>query len=162
MSIIGCFMYATDEEIRSLLAEPEQVPTFVREREKLGQGLEVDKEWHALHWLLTGSEEEGEPPLNFILVGGTEIGHVDVGYGPARAFTSDQVQIINEALAPITSDDLLARYNGYAMSGLYPNVWARLEEEEQNRAGLAYHFDRLKRYINQAQAEGLGILVYAT
>src|SRR5829696_7547426 len=37
-----------------------------------------EKSWHGLHFLLTGTAWEGEPPLNFLLAGGREI---DIGLG---------------------------------------------------------------------------------
>ncbi|MGE3908388.1 MAG: DUF1877 family protein, partial [Chloroflexota bacterium] len=89
MSMMGMFAQATDEEIQGLLADPDEILVFLETREELDvtRVLELEKNWHALHWLLTGSKWEGEPPLNFIVLGGAGIGDVDVGYGAARAFT---------------------------------------------------------------------------
>jgi len=59
---------------------------------------------HGIHFLLTGTAWEGDFPLAFIVRGGREVG--DVGYGPARIFTSDEVQAIANALRPITREVL--------------------------------------------------------
>jgi hypothetical protein len=64
---------------------------------------DLDKAWHGLHYMLTKSAWEGEEPLNFLLKGGVEVGDIEVGYGPARVFTSEEVHQINAALKPIAS-----------------------------------------------------------
>jgi len=164
MSMIGAFVHATDLEIANLLSAPDQIVGFLDQVEESmdGRAIEIDKTWHALHWLLTGSEYEGEPPLNFIVSGGTEVGDVHAGYGPARAFTSDQVRSIDDALEQISTADLLARFDGNAMRDLYPGVWDRTHETESNLEELAYYFDSLKRFVAQARMQGLGIIAYLT
>lgn len=39
-----------------------------------GEGVDLDKAWHGLHYLLTGTAWEGEPPLNVLAAGGREVG----------------------------------------------------------------------------------------
>jgi hypothetical protein len=41
--------------------------------------LDVDKAWHGIHYLLTGTAWEGDPPLDFIVKGGSQVGDVDDG-----------------------------------------------------------------------------------
>src|SRR5215217_4265180 len=52
-----------------------------------------EKSWHGLHFLLTGSDWEGEPPLNFLLAGGTEI-DIGLGQSPVRAYTRSETEAI--------------------------------------------------------------------
>ena len=54
-------------------------------------GLNLEKSWHVLHYLLTGKAEEAPGPLGNAILGGTEIGG-DLGYGPARFLTPQQVR----------------------------------------------------------------------
>lgn len=60
MSMISILVFASDEEIRQLLAEPESILEFI-EQERTSTDL--DKAWHCIHWLLTGSADSGEEPL---------------------------------------------------------------------------------------------------
>src|SRR5687768_13192892 len=39
--------------------------------------IDLDKAWHGLHFLFTGTAWEGAPPECFLVSGGTEIGQVD-------------------------------------------------------------------------------------
>jgi hypothetical protein len=163
VSMIGRFAYATNDEIRRLLSRPEEVGAFLDQQEEAPdrRAMDVEKDWHALHWLLTGAEYDGEPPLNFIIMGGTRIGDVDVGYAPPRAFTSAQVNIINWALSRISAAELLDKYDGEAMRGLYPsNVWSRPDERDINIHSLAVRFDELKGFIARSAEQGLGLIVY--
>src|SRR5688500_4635495 len=41
---------------------------------------DADKAWHGLHYLLTKTAWGGEPPLDFIALGGTPVGDEDLGY----------------------------------------------------------------------------------
>ena len=106
MSMIGTFAAATDEEIASLVRNPHRITAFLREKDGASAAerrIDVRKAWHAIHFLLTGEPWAGEMPLGFIIAGGVQIGDVDVGYGPARAFTSGDVRNIDVALSTIQS-----------------------------------------------------------
>src|SRR5690242_14594616 len=98
MSMISVLVFASDEEIRQLLAQPEGIEEFIDVERT---STDLDKAWHGIHWLLTGSSEGGEEPLCFLLAGGEQVGDVDVGYGPARALTSSQVALWDAALSQI-------------------------------------------------------------
>src|SRR5215203_4027303 len=69
---------------RRLLPEGAEIPSPVEE-------IDLDKSWHGIHYLLTKTAWAGEPPLSFLVLGGAEVGDIDVGYGTARAFRSDEV-----------------------------------------------------------------------
>ena len=55
---------------------------------------DLDKAWQGIHYCLNQTEYEAEPPLNFITTGGVEAGKIDIGYGPARLFKSEEVHNI--------------------------------------------------------------------
>ena len=121
--------------------------------------LDVHKDWHGLHFLLARDAWGGEPPLDFIVAGGEEVGE-DLGYGPARWFDEDGVREIDVALSHV--GDVLAAYDGAAMESLeiYPGGW--LEQEEQNRESLKESFARLRAHVARAANERKGMLVYLT
>lgn len=85
---------------------------------------DLDKAWHGIHFLLTGTAWGGTPRLNFILAGGHEVAGVEVGYGTARAFSAAEVRAIAEALAPLDVDALRTRFDPAAMMQLdiYPEI----------------------------------------
>ncbi len=50
--------------------------------------MDIDKAWHGLHFIFTGSDWSGGFPEGFLVTCGKAVGDVDVGYGPARFLTS--------------------------------------------------------------------------
>jgi hypothetical protein len=164
MSMNGHFQRATDEEIAQLLAQPDRIHAFLH-----GEGdyedradLDIEKAWHGIHYLLTGSDWGGEEPLNFLVGGGVEVGDEDVGYGPARAFTSDRVRQIDAALSALGLDELLTRYEGQQMDreGIYPHIWDRPDEEQGSRENLAIRYEQVRQFVATLARDGLGMLVY--
>ena len=108
MSMIGNLRRATDVAVARLLANPKEIRAFLYgepDRHEDRADVRLDKAWHGIHFVLTGSGWGGEPPLNFMVSGGTEVGDEDMGYGPARAFTSAEVPRIHEALAAIPPEE---------------------------------------------------------
>lgn len=122
---------------------------------------DLDKAWHGLHFLFTGSEWEGDPPLNFLASGGTEVGDVDVGYGPARVFRSSEVAAIHKALSELTEDDLRKRFKPDVMmkKNIYPSIWDRDPKDDDALGYLLEYFAVLKKFVSQAADKKVGIVV---
>jgi hypothetical protein len=170
--MIGNFRRASDRRIEALLSAPQTIADYLfedaedagGESEDAHADLDVDKAWHGIHYLLTGTAWEGKPPLDFIVKGGREVGDVDVGYGPARAFSSADVRAIAAALGPITRRNLEQRFDPAAMSKLdiYPSIWDRPREEDDTLGYLLEYYDALKNFVQGAAEQGEGLLVYMT
>jgi hypothetical protein len=124
---------------------------------------DIDKAWAGLHFLLTGTEDGGEPPLNALLVGGETVESDDLESG-ARLFTSAQVRALDSALGAVDRQVLLQRYDPAAMTalGLYPQIWDRADERSANFDYLLYHFKALKEFVAKAANSGLGLAIYFT
>jgi hypothetical protein len=118
MSMIGNFCLISDAQLSSLLARPNDVVDVIDAADETGDdALCIEKDSHGLHFLFTETAWHGDEPLNFVVSGGDNIGDVDVGYGPARGFTAQQVCAIVDALEKVSNDDLRARFNGKEMDG---------------------------------------------
>ena len=118
------------------------------------EGLSLEKSWHSLHYLLTGKAEEAPPPLGNAILGGMPIGD-QMGYGPARFLTPEQVREVSLALNAVTMDDLFARFDIELMSEA--NIYACEGEEIEQ---VQYYFVNLTRYYNDAATKGNAILLY--
>jgi hypothetical protein len=131
-----------------------------------GDDLYIDKAWHGIHYLLTGTDWKGDPPLNFIVLGGREIGNIDVGYGSARALESSEVQGLSAALDALPPETLAARFDSADMTRLkiYPDeIWARAEDPEDDDDPLGYliaNYTDLRDFVRQAAERGHGLIVY--
>jgi hypothetical protein len=141
-------------------SEPEPTPELdLAEGEVLN--IDLDKAWHGIHFLLTGSDWEGDPPLNFLVGGGAEVGDVDLGYGPARVFRSSEVSEICKALDRIKEDDLRERFQPDVMmkKDIYPLIWDRDPKDDDTLGYLLEYFTELKKFVSQAAEKNLGLVV---
>lgn len=103
--------------------------------------IDVDKAWHGIHYLLTGQAEGGKEPLSLAVLGGQELGE-DVGYGPARVLTPEQVSQISAALGPLSDAALASRFDPQAMEKLdiYPQaIWVCDEKQALEYVLTNYH-----------------------
>jgi len=121
------------------------------------QTLSLDKAWHGVHYLLSGSAEEptAEAPGNAVL-GGTEIGDDDFGYGPARCFTPSEVADIAAALArPELEAEAEARYQADKLTELsvYPGGW-----DADAREWLLDALEDLREFFHEAAAQECAVL----
>jgi len=131
-----------------------------------GEGVmtELDKAWHGIHYLLTGTAWEGEPPLNALVSGGREVGKEDVGYGPARTLTVAETREVAAALTRLDDATLRARFAPAEMMRLeiYPEIWDRDPAEDDTLEYLMEYLSELRGALNTASAQGLGLLVSIT
>jgi hypothetical protein len=149
-----CDVYAvTPDEVKRLASDPATTLRFGRSR-----AVSLEKSWHGLHYLLTGSVWEGELPLGFLLAGGAPVGD-DLGNGPARLFLADEVRQIDAALSAVSDDQLWARFDANQMEEqeVYPGVWD--EPEADLREEYVGYFQQLKQLVREARTDKLGLLV---
>jgi hypothetical protein len=167
MSMIGNFLLASDDRLRQVLDEPDLVHGVCDEGYEAGKDIfvDVDKAWHCLHFLLTGTADGGDPPLNFILTGGEPAGDEDVGYGPARVFSSAEVVQIAKALESIDRRWLVARFDAKMMDRfeIYPDGGHWSDVDPASEESFGYYlggFDSIKSLVRRGASKGLGMLVW--
>ena len=83
MSMIFEMFSIPNETAQEVLATPTNIHELLNSLDDSSEALSLAKSWHGLHYILTGDPVQGDPPLNFLLVGGAEVGDEDIGYGPA-------------------------------------------------------------------------------
>src|SRR5438067_4046371 len=117
-------------EVEQLLDDPDLGQEEDGEDRPAGQAVHLEKAWHGLHYLLTGSAMAGEMPLAFLLLGGEPIGG-DADDAPARFIQPPEVRQIDAALSPISADQLWSRFDAARMEeeGIYPGVWDEPESD---------------------------------
>jgi hypothetical protein len=158
MGMVCTLVEVDEDQISKLPADPEYVVDFIEELyEEIG-GVDLDKAWHGIHFLLTGSAWEGEEPLCYLVKGGEWIGFEDEG---ARVLRPDQIADWANALSTISSDDLRKRYVPSAMTKaeIYPEIWDRAEEEEGNLEYLLENYDILCSFLEQTKKENKGAII---
>jgi hypothetical protein len=136
---------------------PPTVPSFDFGDAELHE-LDMDKSWDGVKFCLKPLLA-GKAPDFF--EDGRTIGHVEVGYGPAMSFTSDQVATMATAYGVITEKELLAQFMPSKMGDVYlDGLWQR--DDNDAREYLTENFKALQEFLETAARHRLGVLVYYT
>ncbi len=160
MSMIGYFVSITPSQLESLCTEPDTIPDFLDDLPPDAVLLDVDKDWQALHFLLTGDAWQGTPPHAWVVLGGTEVGD-DLGYGAAHYLTPQQVAEVAALLSALPSDHLADRYSPTALdaAGVYPQgLWTR--EPDEGWTSVQKSYKHLTDFYQQAAYQGRAVLKY--
>jgi Domain of unknown function (DUF1877) len=159
MSKIGYFLAVKPEQGDELVRDSTVVADFVadavHDQDELGADfLDIDKSWHGIHFLLTGSVTSGDAPLAWVVFAPTSIGE-DAGYGTARLLRPDDVVTVSKALAPMTADKLKRKCNWTVMNDreIYPQGWREGDEEY-----IAENFSSLKKLYESAARRRMAIV----
>ncbi|APG05581.1 hypothetical protein BJI69_17850 [Luteibacter rhizovicinus DSM 16549] len=97
--------------------------------------LDVDKAWHAIHFVLNGEPWPNPGLLSQVVFGGEPFGD-DLGYGPARHLDPMTVKAIAEELRDIDPDAIVAAVD-----------LSRLDDAEIYSGEWAANGDGSRRYI---------------
>lgn len=174
MSMIANYIQVSPNQLAELQADPGSISNFLEllhpdEREDEGREgdlpkirhLDIDKAWHGIQFLLNGSAWEGESPLYNVVLGGTVLGDEDLGYGPARYLTPEEVRETYLALEQISADDFRARYDPRAMTKaeIYPEiVWER--DGDDALQYLVDYYVLVVEFFKEATRLGHAMLLY--
>src|SRR5271170_2696441 len=121
-----------------------------------GADLSIDKAWHGVHYLLCGRAVPGSDLASQVVMGGTDVGD-DLGYGPARYFTPDQVAAMARELSrPNLEAEMNARFDPDQMMqlGIYPVQF----DDPDDRDWLMGEFRKLRQFYVDASAAGLAVV----
>jgi hypothetical protein len=151
---------STTEEISALLSIDGELDTS-------GDYLEIEKKWHGLHFLLTGSPHNGTPPLSWCVFGNHSIGGdeepIFFGWIGIRYLLPNEVRQVAQALSETSHKVLASRYLPKDMDqqDVYPiGIW----ERDGNR-GLNYIlscYPAVVSFYQKAALQDKAMLIYIT
>lgn len=116
---------------------------------------DLDKAWDGINFCLKKIVGDKVPDF---FAGGTPVGMIEIGYGPGLAWHSRDVAVFANALALVTAEDILAKYDPAAMKKIYlGDAWARNTDDMKEY--LTENFQNLKHFLQACAARHLGCLV---
>ncbi|MFM2242951.1 MAG: hypothetical protein RLZ97_1806 [Verrucomicrobiota bacterium] len=153
----GLFARLFGSSSRKQHSHQEMLPSLNKE-----DSIDLDKAWHALHFLFTGSAWEGDFPQGFLVTCGEPVGDIDVGYGPARSFTAEQVKEIAIFLKAQNEQELRAGFDPKALSEaeIYPSIWADFKCTDEDWDYIGGYFEDACRFIEEAAKRNMALLAY--
>jgi len=141
------------------LSDLEAVAAKLQQRKVNPRYFSLEKEWHALHFLLTGeSSLEGNtrtsPPYCNIVMGGTKT-KFEATYGFVRFLSPEEVKAVAELLNTISVEELKQRFDSTAFNKakIYPNPSPDGWDKEQIQS-LLEMYPRLVKFFQNAAQDG--------
>jgi hypothetical protein len=114
---------------------------------------ELEKEWHKIHFLLTGSARATNHILSKALIGSkSQAGEIQLG--EPNFLSPGEVKEVANVLRSISEEEIKSRYNPEAMlaAKVYHQLWDKVETEAIDK--LVHVFKDLVEFYNEAAKRG--------
>ncbi|MCQ6562540.1 YfbM family protein [Paenibacillus mendelii] len=126
-------------------------------------GLDIDRSWEAIHYLICGDISDGESPLGYVVPLTSDKG-IDFGSFGAFSLRAEQVAEALQAMSELDEAQLRLRYDFPAMvkDEVYPLEPDTVSDEDEDEffAYMLQHFNEIRRFYSQTVAEGKGLIFY--
>lgn len=158
--MIGNFFALEEAKAKELILNPDSIEEFLYSEDppidESDDYLDIDKSWHGIHFILADDVWEGTPPARDVILGGEAIGE-DVGYGPARFLSVEEVRNVDNFLSTIEPSYIKEKYNPVELekNEIYPNGWG-----EEDYDYLVGYFEDLKKFYEKASNESKMVIQY--
>jgi len=153
------------KEISQMLADPAtmqanaaKMMAALQDKQADPNRVDLEKDWHALHFLLTGDatlnpEHHPNDPLHNLVMGGKSTS-LEASYGPVRRFDHDDIRQIVAALETISVDELRARFSPEAFNAaeIYPRPRPGGWDLNEMEGVFLYDIDSLQSIAQQSLA----------
>ncbi len=102
---------------------------------------------------------ERQFPDAFLIDGGSYVGDVDVGYGPARIFESCEVKKITQTVVNKKPADLAKHFDANQMldDDIYPQIW---DADEHALDACLSRFKAMQHFMGHVAENNLGMALY--
>ncbi|MEO0692455.1 MAG: YfbM family protein [Pseudomonadota bacterium] len=148
---------ATEEDIYETAFPGDLAEAFYEN----GYWIDLDKLWHAIHFLLSGVVFTDVLPEGFIF-GGTEVSE-DQGYGPIRILRPEDVVSVADLLKSLEPEMLMQRFDPKAMTkqDIYPGVWETGDamEDADVKDELGKTYENLRQFMLNASDNNEGAVL---
>ena len=122
-----------------------------------GKFFTLHKDWHVLHYLLTGSGQVGSSPLEKAILGGTEF-PIAADYGPLRYLMPEEVKDVAAALETVDPKNLLDKLNREDAESKRIYL-ARNMDDREAWEYLPEFFEEFRQFYQDAARNGNGMLL---
>lgn len=142
-----------------LFPEPDEDDADYDEGDLFEGQVDLDKSWHAIHFVLTGQLEPDGTASGDAILDGVGLGP-DLGYGPARLLDANRVSEIAQALSAIEFEKQYQAVD--RQSPLIGDVYAGLVFSEDEYTYLRGYFSELQKAYSGAASDGSSMIAYLT
>lgn len=163
MGIVACFASTDAKTIDMLRADPDQMEMFLfpdDDESEPPNYYDIDKAWHCIDFMLCHNLTKEQSALKLAIMGGEAVGE-DVGYGPARILSPQQVLDIANALAKIDAATFKSRYDPPSMEDA--NIYLAdmcVRDGDEALDYLLHYFLGLCEFYQNAAQRGDGVIAW--
>lgn len=148
-----------DGELAAIVAlDPDAFFEWLEAEHDDGSVLDLDKQWHALHAVMTGTAWDSAPACGRAVLGGAEFGD-DHGYGPARALSASEAAEVADELDALGAGGFAAALDPARLAALdvYPQGVGWGDPDE--RRCLEVAFEHLRAFYRRAADAGRAVVI---
>lgn len=160
MAIRGYYFAAEDELVEQIVAG--SVPLESLDL-KPYPGLDIDRSWEAIHYLLCGDISDGPAPLGYVVPLHSDQGLEFGSYG-AFALRAAQVAEALDAISGMDEAQLRQMYDYQTMAEeeVYPLDPDAVSDEDADEffAYLLQFFTEIRQFYTRTAAAGKGVIFY--
>jgi len=143
----------------------EEMQTEMMGLSKDGSQLSLYKDWHVLHYLLTGKGwEPTDSPMGWAIMGAAELPDAQetMGYGPARFLTPGQVREVKAALVDCAFEEKIAALDPDAAKAAKIYGASHLDRvtEPDEKDALIDYFKLLRDFYETAADKGNAVIMW--
>ncbi|MBR7793920.1 YfbM family protein [Undibacterium sp. FT147W] len=163
MGMTCFYLTLTQEKLDDLKQHPGKVRHVIFAKNGSSDDAELfdlEQAWHGIQYLLNGATFGGDEPLGWAVFGDQEISH-DLGKGPARCLTAQQVAAVSAALQELPASTLAQRFDAAKMekAQVYPEgMW--ITDGAQALHYLLEHYSHLQHFYANAAADGKAVICF--
>ena len=166
MGMVWVARLADEEKTNAILSDPDSAYDFINPQEGWEEAqpdtVDLEKEWHGTHHMLTGSAGSTDSPLSLIIGEFEEVGE-DNGYGPAWYVPPARLRAFHEALLAIDDAELRRRFDPTAMNADQVYLGDTFLEEGDEAFGfLRARVEQLRSFAEKGAATGRGAFLVIT
>lgn len=159
MSMNGCYISVKPTDVEKLQANDEFVDQIIEESDS--DALSIEKSWQAIHFLLNADPWKCTAgPLGNAVLGGRDVGE-DMGYGPARFLTPEEVSATATALEAIDTEQFANRVTQADFRSA--DIYVFSEENPKDPdivAELVGYYGEIRSLFRDAASKQHGMLLY--
>jgi hypothetical protein len=122
----------------------------------------LEKNWHGVHFLLTGTAWDTSSPLGQVILGGTEFGEemgAMAGSKALRLHEAGDVRLIAKALSDLDHNEFREHFDARELhrQEIYPH--GRWLGEDELEDCLLFYVRRLTRFYSAAAKNGMAVVL---
>jgi len=155
MGMIGEYLKVDKKTFKILKRGKVDFYDFIEELDEEDR-VDIDKAWHAIHFILSGKVwESNEDPISKMVLSGNELGeNSDGGYGPAMYLMVDDVIKISEAAERISEEWFRQRFDVAKMKKSEIYLIESVNESEEELFEYVWsNFQDAKEFFKKAASE---------